>query len=541
MLALGAALLVAVAIVRMSRSGGADLRFTGDHAGLQRFVSDDFGGITRETLETNALPYKVLASSLLMRDERRLGKPLGLDALTGIFERYGFLVPERIANWPAGLPEPRTGRPLGIVTAEIDTIVPPLRIEAVNLGCAACHAGVLYDARGLPTHEVWLGLPNTSLDLERYTRDVYESLGLAAADLDGLDSTLLRLFPNTGWRERMTLRRFVLPRVVERMRTLKSGLDAPTPFSNGGPGRTNGVAALKLVLGLLPRNQVAPEWGFTSIPDLASRGLRSSLLYDGFYAPVPGARFAARSVEDASATQLRELASIVTFFTVPTMGMAPQRAEAAVPRVAEIMTGFLAQYRPPRFPGPIAAGRALRGGEIYAARCARCHGATSEGLRDVAIVSFPNRLSPQDEIGTSPRRWQAIDAGLVAALQKSVIARYAAPARTGGYVAPILSGLWASAPYLHNGSVPTLWHLMHPAERPVRFQVGGHRLDWAKLGIAGEMNGDDYLYPEGYVPWSEPELYDTSQPGLENTGHEREFATLSEDEKGVLLEYLKAL
>ena len=144
-------------------------------------------------------------------------------------------------------------------------------------------------------------------------------------------------------------------------------------------------------------------------------------------------------------------------------------------------------------------------------------------------------------MGTSPRRWQAIDEELVATLKESVIARYAAPARTGGYVAPILSGLWASAPYLHNGSVPTLWHLMHPPERPARFQVGGHRLDWAKLGIAGEKNGNDYLYPEGYVPWSEPELYDTAQPGLENTGHEREFASLSEDDKGVLLEYLKAL
>ena len=540
-LALAAALLVAVAFLRTRREGGADRRFTGAHAGIQRFVSDDFGGITLETLETNALPYKVLASALLMREERHAGKPIGLDALPDIFQRYGFLSPERIANWPEELPEPRSGLPLGIVAADISSILPPLRIHAVNLGCAACHAGVLYDAEGRPTREVWLGLPNTSIDLERYTRDMYDSLGLAASDLSGLVGTLGRLFPDTGWRERMTLRRFVLPRVVDRMRALQSGLDAPAPFSNGGPGRTNGVAALKLVLGLLPRNQRASEWGFTSIPDLASRGLRSSLLYDGFYAPVSDTRFAARSQSDATPAHLHELAAIVTFFTVPTMGMAPQRAEAAVPRVAEIMTGFLAHYRPPRFPGPIAEAKALSGREVYVARCAPCHGQPSEELRDVAIVSFPNRLIPQVEMGTSPRRWQAIDEPLIAALQTSVIARYAAPARTGGYVAPILSGLWATAPYLHNGSVPTVWDLMHPAERPARFQVGGHRLDWAKLGIAGKRRGGDYLYPEGYVPWSEPELYDTSQPGLENTGHEREFADLTEDEKDVLLEYLKVL
>jgi len=160
-------------------------------------------------------------------------------------------------------------------------------------------------------------------------------------------------------------------------------------------------------------------------------------------------------------------------------------------------------------------------------------------------VSFPNRRVSQAEMNTSPARWRAIDADLVQAVSRSAIARHAVPTTpdpAGGYVAPILSGLWASAPYLHNGSVPTLWHLMHAAERPLRFQVGGHALDWNRVGIAGALNaGGEYVFPTDYEPWSEPELYDTAQPGLENSGHEQPFDELSETEKDELLEYLKVL
>ena len=109
-------------------------------------------------------------------------------------------------------------------------------------------------------------------------------------------------------------------------------------------------------------------------------------------------------------------------------------------------------------------------------------------------------------------------------------------------MAPILSSLWATAPYLHNGSVPTLRQLMNPAERPARFMVGGHKLDLVDVGIAGRLAEDGvWRYPEGYQPWSDPEVYDTSLPGLSNRGHEREFGPLSEEEKRALIEYLKVL
>jgi len=109
-------------------------------------------------------------------------------------------------------------------------------------------------------------------------------------------------------------------------------------------------------------------------------------------------------------------------------------------------------------------------------------------------------------------------------------------------VAPPLSGIWATAPYLHNGSVPTLWHLMHPDQRPSRFYVGGHALAFARVGIAGDVDDDGTMhYPRDYRPWSTPSLYDTSEPGRSNRGHETMFAGLSEADKRALLEYLKRL
>jgi len=114
------------------------------------------------------------------------------------------------------------------------------------------------------------------------------------------------------------------------------------------------------------------------------------------------------------------------------------------------------------------------------------------------------------------------------------------PLNGGGYIAPDLSGVWATAPYLHNGSVPTLWHLLRAEQRPERFYTGGHMLEYEPMGIAGSLGHDGvYRYPEGYEPWSRPALYDPREVGRSNAGHE--FRRLTEAQKDALLEYLKVL
>ena len=87
--------------------------------------------------------------------------------------------------------------------------------------------------------------------------------------------------------------------------------------------------------------------------------------------------------------------------------------------------------------------------------------------------------------------------------------------------------MWAAAPYLHNGSVPSLYELLQPASaRPKKFAVGRWEYDPKKVGYVSE----------GETPW----VYDTSLTGNHNIGHEY-GTSLSEDDRWALVEYLKTL
>jgi hypothetical protein len=98
----------------------------------------------------------------------------------------------------------------------------------------------------------------------------------------------------------------------------------------------------------------------------------------------------------------------------------------------------------------------------------------------------------------------------------------------GPYAARPLFGIWAAAPYLHNGSVPTLYDLLSPPQqRPKSFPLGHREYDPVKLGFAADVacSGEDCMV-------------DTSLPGSGNGGHV--FGTdMSEADRMALLEYLK--
>lgn len=512
-----------------------------DHAarGAARFVYDDLGGLSTDALQSNAVPWKLLVAALVIRRSEAEQRPVSAALASDLFTEFGFVLPERIGNWPGTQPAVGPIRPLGLITGNLERRFPRIRFEVANLGCAACHAGVLHDSAGSPTREVWLGIPNTSLDLNRYGETVFTSLRHALADEDRLLAVIDTLFPATTDLERRTLQQFVMPRARDRLAELARTIGGALPYPNGSPGVTNGVAAMKLQLGLLPRDRKAPEYGFTSIPELGNRVLRSSLLYDGTYVAHGRERFRPMTHDDVTPEHIDGLARVAALFTVPVMGIRPKRARDAYDEVREIMS-FLTEYHAPPFPGRLDTALAREGRSIYVARCAECHGDVSQGLTSVRVVRFPNRLVPQREIGTDSIRWASVSPATIRAFRGSDYRDLVDAENTGGYVATLLSGLWTSAPYLHNGSVPTLWHLMHPDERPERFLVGGHRLDFRRMGIDLVPAPDGSLrYPPEYTSWSTPALYDTRLPGQGNAGHEREFRVLSEDQKTALLEFLK--
>ncbi len=110
----------------------------------------------------------------------------------------------------------------------------------------------------------------------------------------------------------------------------------------------------------------------------------------------------------------------------------------------------------------------------------------------------------------------------------------------GGYVAPPLDGVWASAPYFHNGSVPTLWHVLHPNQRPKLWQRDrtGDGYDHERIGLAVE----ELQRLPGSIPnlSTQREIFNASVHGKSAAGHEYP-AALTEEEKRAVLEYLKTL
>jgi mono/diheme cytochrome c family protein len=114
---------------------------------------------------------------------------------------------------------------------------------------------------------------------------------------------------------------------------------------------------------------------------------------------------------------------------------------------------------------------------------------------------------------------------------RSLAARKTTQSEGGGelaYKARPLDGIWATGPYLHNGSVPTIDDLLKPvAQRPATFHVGSRELDLVKMGFVS-------------TPVEGSFLFDTAVDGNRNTGHEW-GTSMSPEERAALIEYLKSL
>lgn len=103
---------------------------------------------------------------------------------------------------------------------------------------------------------------------------------------------------------------------------------------------------------------------------------------------------------------------------------------------------------------------------------------------------------------------------------------------TDGYIAPPLDGVWATAPYLHNGSVPTIEALLDSPQRPVYWRRSFDNFDYDSTQLG-------WRYMVETIP-SDSNTYDTSQPGYGNSGHT--FGDkLNPEERKAVLEYLKTL
>lgn len=192
---------------------------------------------------------------------------------------------------------------------------------------------------------------------------------------------------------------------------------------------------------------------------------------------------------------------------------------------------FINTLEAPKYPGTIDMGKVQEGEMLFAENCAKCHGTYG------ANETYPNFIVKHDLIQTDPHlaNNDYADETFGNWYNNSWFAKGAFGARvekTDGYMAPPLDGIWATAPYLHNGSVPTLDVLLDSESRPTYWdkRLSSDTYDLEKVGI-------DFIVQDSK---NSNYTYDTTKKGYGNQGHY--FADhFSDKQRSRLIEYLKTL
>ena len=105
-------------------------------------------------------------------------------------------------------------------------------------------------------------------------------------------------------------------------------------------------------------------------------------------------------------------------------------------------------------------------------------------------------------------------------------------------MAPPLDGVWASAPYFHNGSVPTLWHVLNPDKRPTIWRRVAEPMDQERIGLIVEELKE--MPADIKSSYERQQFFDTRSFGKSSAGHDFP-AELDTQQRRAVLEYLKTL
>ncbi|MES2965978.1 MAG: hypothetical protein V4760_19000 [Bdellovibrionota bacterium] len=201
------------------------------------------------------------------------------------------------------------------------------------------------------------------------------------------------------------------------------------------------------------------------------------------------------------------------------------------------ITSFTESLPSNPYPFDVDMSKARRGEKLFRAHCSSCHSSQNTVYDAVSVGTSINRLNH-----FTPAAGNFLggllgslctDASLCKRPDGSDFPAGELSAKTNGYVGGRLDGIWARAPYLHNGSVPTL-HALLTNQRPEKFYRGALSYDRANVGFTWDKN------LKGTVE------YDTRLDGNSNSGHSSiEYLGLDwasrPNELGNLLEFMKTL
>ncbi len=396
----------------------------------------------------------------------------------------------------------------------INAFTAPDGTEVVNGNCLMCHGG-MFDG------EVVVGMPNATADFTGGgvvsseaigdPEGLYDLVRLTAAERVQAERMFTRaslMLPYTGMRTvgMNPAEMFALVLMVHHDRETLAWSDEPVVES----------LALSVLKGdfLDPKitSDPAPWWRVKK---------KNALFYNGM----------ARGDH-------RGTMSLATSVCVDDLARA-----AEVDRQFRDIQAYVKSIEAPRYPRSIDKVLAKKGERVFVETCAGCHG--TYGDSDVTEW-YPNLLIPLDVIGTD----DVVALGGVVYAPELVewynnsfygqVTRMEPDDPFPGYMPPPLDGIWATGPFLHNGSVPTIEAVLNSSIRPKYWK----RADYDSRNFDEEALGWPYVevpYSQYNAPEAERKfIYDTTLWSQSNKGHT--FGDhLSDLERRAVLEYLKTL
>ena len=460
-------LVLVFGIIAYTRYSGSDTPFYQDDV-----VHFKYGSIGAET--ASGIPYWLWQALPRLYPEAFNGKDN--------YSSFGFIYEQDASGKEKDLP-------IGISRRQRSGI------DLVWFNCAVCHTGV-FEHPNSGEQIIVPGMPSNQLDLHGFIDLV---LGLADDPALAPDNVLQAIKEAGGdldWLDRLAWRFIVMSEVREQLIARAAALEELLENTPAwGRGRVDTFNPYKLVQLGHPYHTLAADelMGAADFPSIFMQGPREGmqLHWDG----------------NNDSLQERNLSAALG------AGVTPETVDiASITRVAN----WLLDLQPLPYPGAYDTAAAESGCEIYKKQCADCHGyrGTDGYVFEGARLG---KVEPLNQVGTSPGRLNSYTKQF-SEEQRSFFAgtpyQFRHFRKTDGYANAPLDGLWLRAPYLHNGSVPTLAALLTPpSQRPVTFLRGGSKLD--------EQNGGfitNSCTQESDIP-SNLTCYDTKIPGNSNSGH----------------------
>jgi hypothetical protein len=445
--------------------------------------------------------------------------------------------------------------------------------ETIGMNCAICHTAQLtFQGKRI---RIDGGAANT-FDFMAYCDALDDALQATLTDAAKFDRLAARLGASSSGAKSELRKRFTSD--AARVHEYRSrAVVAPIPW---GPSRIDAIALIvnRLVSGTpgIPQNQSTPL-APTKPPFVWNSPQGTWTQWRGVQ-------------QDPISRNLTETMGV--FMPMDLTSKTPQ--DGLFDSNAEVLTlqkieNSLQRLAPPKWPeevlGKIDRKKAIEGKALFVETCAGCHNVwpytwtepNKYGKRFVRVG-----LIPQTMVGTDPSQFQdlrpyAITAQLSAYLPPPYKGKEMIPTGAlyrilegavlenalakvdlteaqkvelhgyrefplpdgpvGVYKAAPRDGVWATPPFLHNGSVPSLYEILLPAkERTKKFYIG-REFDPVKVGL------DTSEKPGGF-------LYDTSLPGNSNAGHSFENGPrgngiigplLTDEQRWAIIEYLKSI